>query len=204
MTPVLVTGASGYLGARVVALLRERGALAAATARRSDGCIPCDLTERRAVADLLAETAAPKVVHCAAAVPKSEAGYRDEEAAAASLSMVDNLIAAAPRQVVFPSSMCVYSSGSRMPVHEEDAGPPASGYAGAKRKAEIRLMEAAGVRCTVLRLPSLFGHRRAAGACSTMRQSRSRGGIRHRCPPIRPCGRPCTWTTRRNCACGRQ
>ena len=70
MTPVLVTGAGGYLGARVVRLLTDAGTDAVGVAR-ADG----DLTDREAARRLVAAMPWRAVVHAAAAVPRATAEY---------------------------------------------------------------------------------------------------------------------------------
>ncbi len=157
--PVLVTGATGYLGQRIVAAFRARDIPIRTVGRDDSADIRCDLTDREAVAGSIPAHAL--VVHTAAHVPKQAADYDDENQAALSLSMVANLLSRQPSRLVFTSSMTVYGPGS-MPVREEHAGAPTSGYAGAKRRAE-EMIEAASVPSVVLRLPGLFGPPRRGG-----------------------------------------
>lgn len=147
--------------------MRRRGLPVAGTCR-SDGAGSAvehpgiDIVEPGRLKALVERLDADTVIHCAAAVPRSDADYGDEAAARASQAMVEELIAAAPRRIVFVSSMTVYSPAAAMPVAEEAAGPPAAGYAGSKRRAEMRLKDC-GSAVSVLRLPGLFGPERRAG-----------------------------------------
>lgn len=170
MGAILVTGAGGYLGRRVLAALTSgpRADDVVATVRPGGAADvgvpvrPCELTDRAAVAVMLDDIRPDAVVHTAAQVPKDGGGYVDEAAGAASLAMVEALVRGEPRHVVFASSMTVYAADAAMPVKEEDAAPPSTGYAGAKRRAEL-VLEASGRPVTVLRLPGLFGPPRRGG-----------------------------------------
>lgn len=160
--PLLVTGASGYLGRRVIARLETLGVPHIAVTRVSAG-LHCDLTDREAVWKLLKRTAAKTVIHCAARVPAGMDDFESDALAHENISMVKNLIAAVPEQVVFTSTMTVYRNPQRLPAREEDAANDLSGYPGGKRAAERLLLEAHKVRATILRLPGLFGAPRRGG-----------------------------------------
>ncbi|MGB0671581.1 MAG: NAD-dependent epimerase/dehydratase family protein, partial [Rhodospirillales bacterium] len=71
--PILITGASGYLGAKVVTLARSVGLSVVATARRAGLAIdyPCDLVDSDAVVRLLAAVQPRTILHGAAAVPRT-------------------------------------------------------------------------------------------------------------------------------------
>jgi len=154
---VLVTGAAGYLGARVLEKLRAAGVTAAGITRET-----CDLSDRGAV-DATLQTARPDVViHCAAAVPRKAADYADAEAARRSVRMVENLAQSGVHQVVFASSMTVYPDALEV-AREDDAAPSGDGYAAGKWRAEQVLLKATGIVATILRLPGLFGPPRRGG-----------------------------------------
>lgn len=159
--PVLVTGASGYLGSRIVARLQAQSSAVIGTSRH--GSLPCELTDSQSVARLVIDTGAKTIIHCAAHVPQSALNYDDDEAAGASLRMVANLIAAAPRHIVFASTMTVYGVVEKLPVRESDSSRTLSGYSGAKKAAEELLLRASHLRATILRLPGLFGPPRRGG-----------------------------------------
>lgn len=122
----------------------------------------CDLCIPEAVATLVDDVQADTIIHCAAAVPKSEAEYADDTIGERNLTMVKNLIAAKAKHIVFASSMTVYDASLAMPVAEDDAPPPAGGYGGGKRRAEL-LLEKSPQRTSILRFPGLFGSPRREG-----------------------------------------
>jgi nucleoside-diphosphate-sugar epimerase len=161
---ILVTGAAGYLGKRIGYLLSDKQIPFVATARNGDDRIEaCNLENADAVTELVSNLKIGTVIHTAACVPKTGEGYSDEEAAASSLSMVENLIGSGIERLVFTSSMTVYPETLPLPVHEEDAPESGDGYGGGKRRAETALMAAGNLSAIILRLPGLFGPPRQNG-----------------------------------------
>jgi nucleoside-diphosphate-sugar epimerase len=160
--PVLVTGANGYLGQRIIVALEAAG-LPCIAVTHSGGQFSCDLGDAGAVRDLLRRTAARTLIHCAAQVPANETQFRDDALAQQSISMVKNLVAAAPAHIVFTSTMTVYRNPARLPVREEDAATGLEGYTAGKLAAERLLLDAPELRTTILRLPGLFGAPRRNG-----------------------------------------
>ena len=163
MTPILVTGATGYLGRHILArAAAEQGAAIGMSWRGADGTIACDLRDGAATARLIRQTGAQTVIHCAARVPKNAADYGSEEAARDNSSMIESLCGAAVTRIVFPSSMSVYSRDSAMPVREDEKCEPETAYGASKRWAEKRLLATISeVIC--LRFPGLFGPPRRSG-----------------------------------------
>ena len=167
LKPVLVTGAGGYLGSHVIAALSG----GAQGISRAD----CDLCDAAAVAGLIPDWSERSVIHLAAQVPETETDYADDKAGQANLSMVEALLAQRPRHLIFASSMTVYRAEDPMPVREDDTGPPARGYAGSKRRAEMLALDTPETRVTVLRLPGLFGAPRLAGLLWNVALALARG-----------------------------
>ena len=142
MTPILVTGASGYLGHYMLRWLIAEGMPFVATSRSGDVGVRWDLL-REPPPDRVA--AIPVVLHLAAVVPKTMADYADETAAAQNVAMVQALLAY-PWRVVFASSHV--------------AAHPTTAYARSKAASEHLVAEAGGV---IVRLPGLFGLPRRSG-----------------------------------------
>jgi nucleoside-diphosphate-sugar epimerase len=160
--PVLVTGAGGYLGSRVIDRLKAVGVDAIGLARGHGSDIVCDLLDAGRVRKTVGRTGAAVVVHCAAAVPKTAAAYNDAEAASHSVRMVRNLLDAGVENIVFVSSMTVYAPGDGAPV-KEDQTAPQSAYGLAKMEAEGLLIADPRCSAAILRLPGLFGPPRRNG-----------------------------------------
>ena len=139
LNPILVTGASGYLGGRVLAMLQNNGMNALGVARSEQCDVVCDLLNHNATEALIAQYPDSQIIHCAAAVPKSHTAYFDEKSATESLEMVRNLVSVRPRQVIYISSMTVYPEGTVL-AREEDAVQIDNGYAAANFAAERVLL----------------------------------------------------------------
>ena len=175
--PVLITGASGFLGRHVVRQARDGNFNVLATARQATPGIDiaCDLTDRWAVAALIKDFRPSAVVHLAARVPSSPNAYENETAARDNLGMVEVLLDAlldipasgrktqCPAVLVFASSITVY--GRAMPERLDESHPIGglTGYAAAKHRAETLLREKSPIPVVSLRLPGLFGAPRRSG-----------------------------------------
>lgn len=171
---ILVTGASGYLGGHILSILRGKG-LDALGVGRSEKCdIFCDLRDPDATKTLIAQNQDCRIIHCAAAVPKSRSDYLDEVAASDNLEMVRNLSDASPRYLVFISSMTVYPDGIFL-AREEDAALIGKGYAASKFQAERVLLDCKDITVTILRIPGLFGLPRRGGVLFNSALALARG-----------------------------
>ncbi len=150
--PVLVLGASGFIGSRVVAALLNNAAWRPIpVARRSTGTgsIVADATDADAVRSALSEAAF--VVNCIAGNDRTMIRTTEVVCEAAR--------SAPPRRIVHLSSMAVY--GAATGTVREDQGPvtPVSGYGQAKLACE-RLMRRyvdGGGDALVLRPTCVFG-----------------------------------------------
>ena len=161
--PILLTGASGYLGRRVLSTLNAEGSSCVHTSLSGCAGEPCDLTDVNAVRALLNRVAPSIVIHCAAIVPKSASAYSDIEAAEASVAMMKTVADAARCRLVLASSMTVYGAAVDGPVDEERRPQPASAYGRGKWAAEQILFDRHLTDDVALRLPGLFGLPRRSG-----------------------------------------
>jgi GDP-6-deoxy-D-talose 4-dehydrogenase len=150
----LVTGASGLIGRRLVAVLRRRGAEVIATSRSGTaGTHPVDLADVSGVRDLLETTRPDAVVHLAGG-PSPEA-----DVYATNVLPTVHLLEAVSRivpwsKVLVCGSSAEYGEGTGAPLHEESLCSPVNDYGRAKL-AQTRLARALAVRqhldLTVLR-----------------------------------------------------
>jgi UDP-glucose 4-epimerase len=141
---VLVTGASGQIGSRLIALLRAAGHHVVATALDADasaGIERCDLRKSDEVAQLFASRSIRKVVHLAAVLPTA---FRADPIAAAEVNLVGTLnvlreaVEHAVNRFVFGSSLSVYgSSPCSRALNERDPAAPDEPYGAAKRAVEL-------------------------------------------------------------------
>lgn len=163
MTRIFLTGAHGFLGTHVRSALAHRGVeFAAASRTGADGFINCDLLDRQAVRREIDAFRPDVIIHAAAQVPKSAAGYNDQIAADANLAMMSNLLAASAAAVVFVSSMTVYGEQDSFIRRECDAGQPQTLYGETKYRIELQLI-ADGRPGYAIRIPGLFGEERRSG-----------------------------------------
>lgn len=174
LKPTLVTGASGYLGGRVLAMLQRNGVSALGVGRSVQCDVVCDLLNRNATEALVAQYPDSQIIHCAAAVPKSHAEYSDKKSAAESLEMVRNLVSVGPRHMIFTSSMTVYPEDTVL-AREEYTASIGNGYAASKLEAERVLLECPDITATILRLPGLFGLPRRGGVLFNSALALARG-----------------------------
>jgi nucleoside-diphosphate-sugar epimerase len=183
-TEILVTGASGFIGATLVQALRRRGAAVRAVTRRagSDGSangvrylIVPDLVSHADWARLLDGVGA--VVHLAGAA------HQPRRADDASLHESSNVVAterlaaaaarAGVRRFVFVSSAKVNGECTAgKPLSEDDPPDPRDAYARSKLEAERRLLAIAGsssLEPVILRPPLVYGPRVKANFLALLR-----------------------------------
>lgn len=167
---VLVTGAAGQIGRRLLRLLQERGvacrALDLVPVVAGVPALACDLSAPAAV-PLLKEFCRPvtHVVHLAGKISASKdlaESYRDQFRVSVRGTL--RLLEALPRERLdhfsFASSMTVYGTPDALPVPETHAVRPSCVYALGKLAAERVLADfraRTGVPVAVLRCASVYG-----------------------------------------------
>jgi nucleoside-diphosphate-sugar epimerase len=162
---VLVTGAAGFIGARVVRALRGAGHTVVAAGRRPGPGIDvaADLAAPGAAEALLrAAGEGAVVVHLAAlAHGKAPGPGFDAVNHLATRALLDAARQAGAMRFVLSSSASVYGhAGREEPVREDDERRPVGEYAVSKRDAEDACFHAAaaGIPCAVLRFPAVYAH----------------------------------------------
>jgi nucleoside-diphosphate-sugar epimerase len=165
-TVVAVTGASGYLGAALVAALRDAGARVIAASRRpiaADEAVewaPFDLRSQESWARLLDR--AGVVFHLAGNTSVYDA-ERDPGASLSTTVLPITLMEASAHRagriprVVFASTATVYGLTERLPVDETAAANPITAYDRHKLQAERQLLSAPHLDGVVLRLSNVYG-----------------------------------------------
>lgn len=160
---ILVTGAGGYLGSHIVAVLSKMDITVIASGRQqAEGMLACDLASLYEAKALVLETTPDCIIHCAAHVPKGTDEYDDKRSAEISVAMLDTLLKVSTCKVVYVSSMSVYGDRTICHASENDPMCPASEYAKGKSNGEERL-RLDGRPGFAVRIPGLFGLPRRSG-----------------------------------------
>jgi NADH dehydrogenase len=142
---VLVTGASGGLGARLVPLLRERGYRVRVVVHRrpvkgADETVRGDLLDEASLAD--AVRGADSVMHLAALTHARSASDYQRFNVTGTENLVRAAVAANAGRFVFVSTRAI--------------GPDGGGYSDSKRLAEAVVADS-GLEYSIVRLPEVFG-----------------------------------------------
>lgn len=161
---VLVTGATGFVGRRLVGRLAAAGHTAAAVANDAAAApagvekLRVDVRDRDGLARAIREFVPERIVHLAALSHVGDSWRRIPDYFAINVQGAENLFAATPRGVplLFMSSAEVYGlvPDDQQPIREERPPAPRTPYALTKACAE-RLALAAGA--TVVRSFNLIG-----------------------------------------------
>jgi nucleoside-diphosphate-sugar epimerase len=185
---ILVTGAAGLLGRKVVHELLDRGHPVTATCRsasgdlghesRLDGLERCELADPESVRILLARAHPEIVVHCAAYIGRAADRLLRDNVLATELLIAESARAEC-RGLVFCSSISVYDgiAPDRDGYHEAQALLPAGSYAKSKLIGEQALEIAASpsFRGVALRLAGLHGAPRTDGVVHHMLAAAEQG-----------------------------
>lgn len=164
--PVLVTGASGFIGSHLLGALRARQPDAVGIDVQSKpGILHLDVRDRDAVDRVMSRWRPRAVVHLAARVGarpsvRDPDGYRQTN-----VHGTNNLLQSAARHgvghFVFVSSCAVYGRSPELRSRETDPLRPQSPYADTKVQAEalVRSYTKPGMTTTVVRPFSVYGPR---------------------------------------------
>lgn len=193
--PVLVTGGTGFIGRRLVAGCRERGARVRVLVR-SVGGVPPDWGDVAAVVGELADAASltracagiDTVIHAAGFAHADAAATPDFAArhwavnAEGTFHLLDAAVAAGVERFVYLSSVKAVGEPGPRCVDERWTAPPATPYGQAKRAAEERVLavgRAAGLHAVNLRPALVYGPGMKANLARLIEAVR-----RGWCPPL--------------------
>jgi UDP-glucose 4-epimerase len=148
---VLVTGGAGYIGGTVAGMLAARGYLPVVFDNLSHGrrelipegieFIEGDLADRRLLENLFASAKSRGnpfvgVLHFAALIEAGESMVRPEtffrNNTASTLALLEAMLAAGPRWLVFSSTAAVYGEPQRVPILEDARLQPTNAYGESK------------------------------------------------------------------------
>lgn len=159
MAKVLVTGALGMLGRRMVEAFGQRHEVVATARRAGPGVQALDICERAAVAEITARVAPDWIVNAAAYTAVDKAESEEEPAFRANAEGPAELARAArasSAKLLHVSTDFVFRGNVREPLDENAAADPVGAYARSKwagEEAVRRLMPQA----VILRVAWLFG-----------------------------------------------
>jgi GDP-4-dehydro-6-deoxy-D-mannose reductase len=158
---VLVTGASGFVGAHLDPLLRSAGHDVVTLSREGEVDFRIDVTDATAVRSAVRDTRPEGIIHLAAIAFVPDAERDADGARAVNVGGTRNVLAAAHEmgaRVVFASTGAVYGDGrgAAPPFAEDTALAPRGVYAETKMEAENECLRVAG-RQSVVRVRA-FNH----------------------------------------------
>jgi UDP-glucose 4-epimerase len=155
---ILVTGGAGYIGGTVAGLLAESGHQAVVFDNLSHGrrdllpagveFIEGELADRAALQEIFIAAKAQGrpfdgVLHFAALIEAGESMLRPEiffrNNTAATLSLLEAILAHGPRRLVFSSTAAVYGEPERIPIQEDARLLPTNAYGESKLMVEQML-----------------------------------------------------------------
>ena len=155
---IMVTGGAGYVGGTVAALLVERGHQVVVVdnlchARREqvpDGVdfVEADIADRVRIEGLFREATAGNasfdgVLHFAALIEAGESMKYPEvyfrNNTASTLALLESILAAGPKRIVFSSTAAVYGEPEAVPIDETAALAPTNAYGESKLLVEHML-----------------------------------------------------------------
>ncbi|MBV8206393.1 MAG: UDP-glucose 4-epimerase GalE [Acidobacteria bacterium] len=150
---VLVTGGAGYIGSVVAAELRKSGHEVVVVDNLTHGYreavgdgtefIAGDIADRQKLDEIFRTRKIDAVMHFAALIEAGESMQAPERYfrnnTAGTLALLEAMLAAGIRQMVFSSTAAVYGEPERTPIEETDALRPANAYGESKLLVERML-----------------------------------------------------------------
>ena len=188
---IVVTGAGGFLGSRVVPLLRRRFPRASLTAvRRRRGGGPLARGVEHVYGDLGSAAVWQRlprtvthVVHLAAMIPWDRREANHAAVVIENLAPIAHLLEASQawpqlRQVVYGSSVSIYGHTAGR-LRESSPARPAAPYGAAKLAGErlLDLLAPRGIAVASLRFSSLYGSGQFPGTVLPLMAARARQGL---------------------------
>jgi nucleoside-diphosphate-sugar epimerase len=162
---IWITGCAGFLGTRLAQQLAPENIVVGLSRRPSLAAthsVEVDLSHpdsEETIQETIDSFGPPEVViHAASRQPGSGsfAAFTRSNVTATQY-LVDGLAATPPRQLIFTSTLSVYSTTRKLPLTELHPASASTPYAGTKRWAEQVVATLRGPQVIVLRLPSLYG-----------------------------------------------
>ena len=177
---VLVTGAAGYIGSVVTDLLVEEGHTVVAVDNLSNGrreavnpqasFVEEDVRNRQRLHAVMEAEKPEAVVHLAAEAlidtSVTDPGRTFQVNVAGGLNVLDGMVAAGARTIVFSSSAAVYGAPTDVPVEERAPLEPVNAYGESKAALERMLRwyhSAHGINAVCLRYFNVCGATRRRG-----------------------------------------
>lgn len=163
---VLITGANGLLGQKLIQLLGDEPDVEIFATGRGPQRIPSggflyvstDLTDEAAVQSLIQQTAPDLIIHCAAMTQVDDCELNQEACRQANISATHHLLQAAESHkshFIFVSTDFVFD-GAHGPYAENDPPNPISHYGHTKLKAE-QLVAASPLKTAIVRTVLVYG-----------------------------------------------
>ena len=174
MSTILVTGAAGFIGSHAILALSEAGHSVIALDNLSTGrrwavpagmtFIEADIGDAAAMRDVFAKHAVDAVMHFAGSIEVGESVthpleyYRNNTVG--SLTLIEAVIAAGVRRMVFSSTAAVYGEPESQPIQEDAVTKPINPYGWTKLMTEYMLRDASaahGLNYVALRYFNVSG-----------------------------------------------